>query len=146
MILGFSLAIMMILTFISVIMGSDFIAQTLSTTVDNDQIVNGSTSTLEMDVVGSLFSIDPIQGAIVIFIVLIVLATAMSVQIVGSGLNEGGTRLIVHFTAYMGLWGILSVLAWRLIIEIAVFGSLIYIALTLMYLIGVLSRMNGGNL
>jgi hypothetical protein len=146
MIIGVSLAIMLILTLLSVVLGNDFIGSVIDTDIDGGSIVNGSSSTFSLTPSSSTFAIDSIQGAIAIILVIVVLATVIGIRIVASGLSDSSIKIITMGTTYFGLWALLSVLASSFIFAIETFGSLIYIVLTIVYVIGVVQKgISGGG-
>lgn len=89
------------------------------------------------------FEIDPIIGAIVILLVIGIIAGILGIQIVGSGLSDWSVRTGVMLLAYGGLWSLLTILSMDLIKSIEVFGVIIYISLTIGYVIGVIERIGG---
>jgi len=90
------------------------------------------------------FSIDPIEGAIIFLITIVALASTVGIHILASGLAETSVRVLINIVIYVGLWGVLSMLASPLIFGIAVFGGLIYVLLTLGYTIGVIQKILEG--
>ena len=144
MILALSLIILVVLSLFSVILGNSIIGSQVENVIGNDLIINGTTTTVNVNA-NALFSIDPFLGLIGMIIVLIVLATAVGIQVLGSGLSPETVRIIVIGTAYGGLWIMFSLLAEPLISSIAVFGSLIYISLTIGYIWGVVQKIAGGG-
>ena len=144
MILALSLIILVVLSLFSVILGNSFIGSQVENVIGNDLIINGTTTTVNVNA-NALFSIDPFLGLIGMIIVLVVLATAVGIQVVGSGLSPETVRIIVIGTAYGGLWIMFSLLAEPLISSIAIFGSLIYVTLTIGYIWGVVQKIAGGG-
>lgn len=144
MILGLSLAILVVLSLFSVILGTSFIGSEIETVIGNDLIINGTNTSVEL-VAGATFSIDPFLGLTAVIIVLIVLAVLVGIQIIGSGLSPTSVRIIVIGTAYSGLWILFSIIAQPLIVSIQIFGALIYITLTMGYIWGVVQKFSGGG-
>lgn len=144
MILALTLIILVVLAVFSVILGNSFIGSQVEQVIGNDLIINGTTTTVNLNA-DAFFSIDPFLGLTATIIVLIVLATAVGIQVLGSGLSPQTVRIIVIGTAYIGLWVLFSLLAEPLISSIEVFGGLIYITLTIGYIWGVIGKISGGG-
>jgi len=147
MLISASLLILSIIGLFSLILGSNFFGQIIEVAVDNTAIVNGSITTYVVEGQEVLFFIDTsvlITAGIVLLATMIVVAGITGVQVVGSGLNPASSKIIIIITSYIGIWGVLSVLAFSLIVSIEIFGLLIYIMLTIAYTIGV-AKSIGGN-
>lgn len=137
------IGIMLLLTLLSVISGNSFIGLSSSFDVDTEALVNGTTSEFAIADTTAVFSIDPLQGAIIWIVVIVGLGVAVGIQVLGSGLSENSVHLIFMGTFYISLWTILSVLAMNLIISIEIFGSVIYLTLTILYAIGCIQNVGG---
>jgi len=144
MLLGLTLSILLILTLLSVILGQDFISNAFNQAVDGSTIVNGSTSTFSISGQTVLFEIDAITGAIAMIIIISTIGAVAGIQVLGSGLSSESVRMILIAVSYTGIWGVLSVLSFPLIISIVNFGQIIYIGLTILFVIGVIQKI-GGN-
>lgn len=138
MLIGLSLGILVILSFLSMVSGNDFIGSTISADIDASAVVDGGTKTFELDYMSLPFTISPeLATGIVIFSSLMVIAGLVGLNILGSGLNETASRYIIILLFYMGIWGLFSSLAWDLIISIEGFGYIIYMLLSIAYIGGV---------
>lgn len=145
MIIGLTLTILLVMTLISIIFGDTFASGSIETELEFTSVINGTTTTVDLGGEDVLFAIDPIQGAIAILIVLTVIAALLGARILATGLSDASVKIIMTITFYTGIWSLLSVLAIPLIESIEVFGSLIYISLTIMFAIGVMNKMAGGD-
>ena len=148
MMLILSLGILVVLSMFSLILGNDFIAGIANIAIDNEALVDGVSSTFEVIGQDVIFSIDTtslIISGISLITTVIVVAGILGVSVLGSGLNPQSSRIIVLITAYVGIWLTLSILAFNLIVSIEIFGSVIYITLTLAYAVGVVQKISGGN-
>lgn len=145
MIIMVTLTILVVLTLFSFILGSDFVGSIYDSGIEETVLVNGTATEITYTGYDSVFSIDPVLGAIAILIVILVIAVALGIQIVGSGLSSTSIRIIVICIVYFGMWGLLSVLAEPLISSIEVFGTMIYVSLTIGYTIGVIQKISGGG-
>ncbi len=148
MLIGMSLMVMIVISLLSLVIGNNFVSGLTSIGVDNEALVDGVSNTFEVLEQDILFGIDTsvlIVSAIALLTAVILVAVGTGVSFLASGLNPQSSRIIVIITAYIGIWTALSVLAFNLIIEIEIFGSVIYISLTLVYIIGVAKNMSGGN-
>lgn len=144
MLIGLTLAIMLIITLISIIGGNSFIGTISENLVDTEAIVNGTTTTFDIVLDDVNFGLDPITGGIALIIALSVVGALIGIQFVGSGLNDSSVRIIMLAIFYGGLWAILSLLAYNLIVAIEVFGGMIYLVLTILYAVGVVQLYFGG--
>lgn len=148
MLIGASLIVMLIMVLLNLIMGNDFLGGIAELGIDNEAIVDGIPSTFVVEVSDVLFTIDTttIVGAItIISITLIAVAGITGITVLASGLNAQSIRIIVLAIIYAGIWTLLSFLAYSLIITIEVFGAVIYVSLTISYVIGVVQSITGGN-
>lgn len=145
MLIGLMLAFLLIITFLSIISGNSFIGVIVENIVDNAVIVNGTTTTLEIPIDDSVFGIDPITGGLALIVALAVVGSLICIQLLGSGLSDNGSRIIMVSVFYGGIWAILSVVSYPMIISIEIFGLLIYVSLTILYAIGVVSKYFGGG-
>jgi len=144
MLITISLIAMIIITLLSIISGNSFIGNTGGFDTSATVIINGSTSTLDLE--GSeLFYIDPVLGFIIMFVAIGVLVGLLGFNVVGSGLSDTAIRVILWVTVHGAIWGLFSVLSMSLIVAIELYGSLIYIGLTGMYVFGVIQKLVGGN-
>lgn len=144
MIIGASLGILIVLTLFSLILGENFIGSSINVVVDNTALVNGSITTFEVEGVDVLFQVDTstlIIAGIALIIAISIVAGITGIQIVASGLSPESVRVIILITGYVGIWSALSIVAFNLIFSIQIFGSIIYISLTLAYSIGVVQKL-----
>lgn len=144
MIIGLTLTILLVLTLISIILGSNFTDSLVETTIDSEVIVDDVVGTFVIEGTNVVINIDPFIGAIAIIIVIATLGALFGIQVLASGLSPESVRVLIIAVAYTGLWTVLSVLALPLISSIEIFGSLIYVVLTIGYVIGVIGKV-GGN-
>lgn len=84
--------------------------------------------------------IDEITGALAIIVAMIGIATIVGFQVIGSGISEESVRTIIIIIGYGSLWGFFSILSLNLIVAIELFGTLIYLSITIMYVIGVMRK------
>ena len=144
MLIGISLFVMLVITMFSIILGSVVPGTIISSTTDVYLVVNGTRQYLETQTQESVFYLDPVYGALVIFVVIIAIVGLIGIHIFGSGLSDQSVKIISGIIIYGGLWSIVSILSMPLILLIEVFGSLIYLALTVGYVYGVVSKLYGG--
>lgn len=91
---------------------------------------------------GQTIGIDSITGALAIIIVLISIAVIVGIQILGSGISEQSVRTIIIIVGYASIWGFFSVLSLNLIMSIELFGWIMYVVLTIIYMIGVMNKLS----
>ena len=148
MLIGASLIIMIVIVLLNLILGNNFLSGSTPLSVDNEALVDGVSSTFEVVSENVLFSIDTstIIGAItIISITIIGVAVITGISVLGSGINPQSTRIIILALTYAGIWVLLSTLAYGLIVSIEIFGSVIYVAITIGYILGVIQSISGGN-
>lgn len=140
MIIGLTLSILIIITLFSLILGDEFIDTPFNIEIDAEATVDGTAKTFEVDLEWITFEIDPVAGMIVLFIVIIIIGLLLGIQILASGLSPESIRFVMNAILYFGIWAVLSALASPLIFGIEIFGTLIYITLTIGYVIGVIQK------
>lgn len=143
-----TLLILIVIVMFSIILGNDFVSGLVEIGVDNTALVNGTITTYVVPTEDILFTIDTttlIIAGIALLTTIIFIAGITGVQVLGSGLNQSSVRIIILLTGYIGIWTTLSILSFSLINSIEIFGSVIYISLTLGYTIGVIKSISGGN-
>ena len=148
MLISLTIMVMVGLSLFSIILGSDYISNTLNVGVDNISLINGNTTTFLVESQDVIFQIDTsslINAGIALLATIILVATITGVSVLGSGLNPQSAKIIITLTAFIGLWTTLSLIVFPLIIEIAIFGSIIYIGLTIGYSIGVYQQFSGSE-
>lgn len=148
MLVGASLIVMLVIVLLNLVMGNNFLGGFASLSVDNEAIIDGIPTTFVVDPTDILFSIDTgtIIGAItIISITLIAVAGIVGISFLGSGLNPASTKIIILALTYTGLWVLLSTLAYSLIVSIEIFGGVIYVSITIAYVIGVIQSISGGG-
>lgn len=91
------------------------------------------------------FDLSSPLGLIAIFSVAIVAACFVGFTFLGSGLSEFSQNATMVSIVYLSLWAVLSAAMLTLIGEIPVFGTLIWLILTMMYMIGTVSDVIGGG-
>ena len=143
MIIGLTLTILIVLTLISVILGTTFIDILVETTIDNEALIDGISATFEVSEANIILNIDPIIGAIAMIIIIATVGALIGIQVLASGLSSESVKVLIIAIAYTGLWGTLSILAMPLIISIEIFGGLIYVILTIGFVIGVIDKFGG---
>ena len=145
MLIGFCLFVLFVLTVFSMVLGSVLPGSTVGAEYETWAIINGTRQTMESSSGEGFFFIDPIFGAIGILIVITIIVALLGIQIFGSGLSEASVKIITSALLYGGLWGLLSVVSMPLIVSIEMFGTLIYVSLTIGYVYGVIKQMMGGG-
>lgn len=119
-----SLALLLTITFLNVVLGASF----------SDYLLASEAA--------RTVGIDEITGALAIIIALVGIAIAAGISVLGSGIAGESVRTIVVIVGYGSIWGFFSALSMNLIIEIEIFGWIIYLALTIAYAVGVMSKVS----
>jgi len=130
-----NLAILFLITILSMISGNDFISNATSQSIAYNQVLNGSSSELGYDITAD-FSLDPIIQAVIWIAVVGGIGIVSSITVVASGLNEAGTRWTVGLIFFISIWVMLSTLPFPLILQGGLVLELIYFVMTVLYAIG----------
>ena len=139
MLILLSLAILIIIALFSIMIGGNL--QTIeSSVIDVNATSGGSSSNFDFSDLSQAFYIDDIVGAIVIIIIIISLSALLGLRIFSSGLSENSVKMLTLGISYIAIWSMFSVLSYSLIVDIEVFGLIIYIILTLAYVIGIMQK------
>jgi len=145
MIIGACLLILTMLSLLSVILGSSFMGIITEQTINNNVIINGSTTTFVIEGTDFFFTIDPIAGMIANIVAWTSLACLIGIKVLGTGLSDEAVRIGALAIIYTAVWTLLSTLAIPLMFQIEVFGALIYVSLTIAYTVGVIQKIAGGK-
>lgn len=95
----------------------------------------------ETNVGGQTFDVNQSMGLIALVIALMAMAVVVGLRVLGSGTSN--SLVLVLGTAYLGVWGIFSVLSLPLITSIPNFGNFFYFILTIMYTLGIVWSFQG---
>lgn len=102
----------------------------------------GQTSGYSVPTIGLL----GIDGFLALLIVFVAIGAIAGIHFLGSGLSDSSINIIYKSAFYYTLWGVFSVLGLGVgdygLSSIPIFGTVIYIVFTLMYIIGVQSQIN----
>jgi len=139
MLILLTLGILIIIALFSIIIGGN-LNTVNSQTIDINATSGGSTSNFDFGNLSQSFYIDDLVGAIVIIIIIISLSALLGLRIFSSGLSENSVKMLTLGISYISIWSMFSVLSYPLIVDIEVFGLLIYIMLTLGYVIGIIQK------
>lgn len=91
------------------------------------------------------FKISAIQGAILMITTILAIGAVVGVRVLGTGVSNISVEIITKGTFYFALWGILSAFAQPLISQIYLLGTIIYVILSLMYVVGFVQSINSGG-
>jgi len=134
-----------ILTIFSIILGADLSGNLFDASIEQELIVNGTTTTLEWEGNDMLFNIDPTVATIAVFVIIGAIVAVLGIQVLGSGLSPESIKTIMTCILYGAIWGLLSILAMPLILAIEIFGTIIYMILLIGYITGVIQAITGGE-
>lgn len=88
------------------------------------------------------FVLDDFYFAIGVLIGLLAIAILAGISLFGSGLSTESIRTILIIVGYASFWVFLSIFSIDLIIDIGIFGIIIYISLTMIYAKGMLDKIS----
>ena len=148
MLIALTIMVMVFLSLFSVILGSEYISNTINVEVDNVSLINGNTTTFLVEAQDVIFQIDTavlINAGIALIVTVAIVAGFVGITVLGTGLNPYSAKVAIMITAYVGVWTTLSLIVFSLILEIVIFGSVIYIGLTLGYSIGIIKKLTGSE-
>lgn len=143
MLIVFPLFIMIVLSFISVVFGNSLIGITIDSSINNNLIVNGTTTNINYGYNNYTLNLDPLTTGIALITILIAVAGIIGINVLGSGLSDSSVHTITLLLGYGGLWTLFSTLSWNLIIAIELFGGFIWLGLTIIYSIGIVQKIGG---
>ena len=138
------LSILLVLSFISLMFGNTLAGISIDDSVSIDALINGTETSVDIGGTNATLSLDPLQGAIIWIIIILGIGVAVGIQVLGSGLSDKSVHLLFMGIFFSSVWGILSVLSMNLIESIEVFGSFIYLGLTIVYAIGTIIKVGEG--
>lgn len=95
------------------------------------------------EVYDTSFNLNSALGVIGIILAVMVVATVAGITVVGTGENSFSIGVIVLGGVYLSLWGVFSLLALSLMVQIPVFGVVMYFVLTLVYTLGIIKSFKG---
>lgn len=146
MLIGMSLMVIIILAIFSMILGNEPVGIIQNISYENEALIDGVPTTFEIIGQDVIFQIDTINitiAGIALISTIIIIALIGGFNLVSSGLTGHALKIIVMLTGFTGLWFTLTALAISLIISIEIFGTLIYIFLTICYTVGVVQKISG---
>lgn len=144
MLIAISLGILIIISLFAIITGSS-IKEIGAENISSTGTVNDTSSSYDISNIGATFYIDEFTGALVIIIAIMIIATLIGLQILGSGLSDTSVKIISIGITYYGIWSIFSILSYELILSIEVVGALMYIILTVVFTIGLVQKFSGSE-
>lgn len=141
----FSLGVMIFLSIFAVIGGGDWMNFDIAVLPDDMTTAFELIEGRDPFSTGSTLVVGDLAGAIAIIVIIITLGALIGIQVFGSGLSGNSVRMIILAVVYISLWTTLSLFAGDMLFSIEGFGSVIYVGLTLIYTVGVIRHIGGGN-
>jgi len=139
------LTIMIFLMVISLTYSTTTMIGNYSSESGGEIVIDNETGSVDIPEAGEHeFNLGGAQGALVLLIIAIAVGTASGIRILGSGLSDYSQALLFKSIALMGLWAILTVFTFDLIFTNEIIGSIIWILLTIMFVLGFVSS-SGNN-
>lgn len=145
MLIELCLMVLFAITLLSIMSGGSFTSGITENAIYNEIIINGTTTTVEYGDANLTFAIDPLIGGLVMLTIVVTIAILLGIRAVGSGLADTSIATIRTAIMYLGIWITLSLTSAPLIESITTIGSVIYISLTIFYIIGVFQKITGGG-
>ena len=130
------LSILFLLTVISLVSGNNFIASVMVESQQYRQILNGTSSVVDLEGISADFSLDPLIFAVVWIVVIGGVAIASSITVVSTGLSTVGSKWTVGIVFFVSIWLMLSTYPYPLIVSGGFIMETIYLFMTILYAIG----------
>lgn len=138
-----SLLIMVVFLLFNIFLGSSPLGVSYDFVIDTSQTLNGTATDVGISGADFQFYIDPTLGAIVIFATVIGILALWGITVVGSGLATANS--LGWVSVYLGLWALLSIFGSAFIQSVNFMGWLIYLGITLMYVVGVVIQLSSAG-
>ena len=130
------LSILFLLTVISLVSGNNFMASAIVESQQYQQILNGTSSVIDLEGISADFSLDPLIFAVIWIVVIGGIAVASSITIVSTGLSTVGSKWTVGIVFFVSIWLMLSTYPYPLITSGGFIMEMIYLFMTIIYAIG----------
>jgi hypothetical protein len=106
--------------------------------------IDGSQTNTTFEIASQDFDMSGSQMAIGILLAALIIGGVAGIHFLGSGLSELSQALIFQSVIYLGLWTVFSVLAWGIIgLAMGALGLLLWFVLTLVYVVGFATEIQG---
>ena len=93
------------------------------------------------------YNINDLSFAVFLFFTVgAIVAAAASFNLVGSGLNAGGTSIVFQVAALLAMWGCFTFLNGRYLIFGGGIGSAVYAIMTIMFTVGSILHIRGAGI
>lgn len=89
------------------------------------------------------FDITSTLGLIALIIGFMAIAAVVGIKIVGSGIGENSSQIIMQFTMWLAIWGVFSAMALPFVMAMETLGTIVYFTLTLIYTLGLVMLTRG---
>lgn len=140
------LAVMLLLSLVSFVSGGNLSNGSIDLAGGGSIDVNGTSGSVNLpNQQAQSFNIWTTEGAIVILIAVLAVGIVAGVTVFGSGISTTAQKMIILGTGLFGLWACLSITSQNIFSNGGVFGSIIWIALTIMYVLGFIMQATGGD-
>jgi hypothetical protein len=124
-----ALACLVTLSFLDIIFGGEWMGFSMEGVMESTETE-----------VAETFTVDEFWGLIFIIVIIAIIGAFMGIQIFGSGMSSRSIHLLTTAVIYVGIWGLFSMMAMDLLIDIPYFGAVIWFALTFLYAFGVIRK------
>jgi hypothetical protein len=142
--LAVPLIILLVLTLFSFIFTGTYFSASFEGLVHTESIINGSTTTLEVGEASNYFSVDPLLGALTWVTIIVILASALGIRVLGSGLADMSIRTVILATFYIAVFVALSLFGYPFVLSIPYnLGLVIFIGLSVVYAFGIFKQIGG---
>jgi len=136
----FPITVLMLLSIFSVV----YTGETYQSSIPDEAGNNRSSWQANMESGNSAYDFWQIAGFIGILIAALAIGIAFGFKFVGSGFNDESQRMVFIAIMLMGLWAGLSLVGKDMLFN-SIFTIILYVALTLMYVIGVSQQLMGDS-
>lgn len=139
MLIGLALSILIVIALFSVIIGGS-LSSAEAEIINLNATSSSSSYNFDFSDLSQQFYIDGLVGALIIIIIVISLSAILGLRILSSGLSENSVKMLTLGITYTAIWSMFSVLSYPLIASIEVFGLMIYVILTIIYVLGIIQK------
>lgn len=107
-------------------------------TKDNGSMsINGSDTSYDLPDTDNNFNLWSADGFVAILIIAIAIGAVAGISFLGSGLSEYSQNIVFVSVTYMGVWAVCSLAMYQYVQDIPLFGAVVWLVLTVMYMFGV---------
>lgn len=144
-IVNYCYSVMVFLTLWAMVSNNSFITASEYLGTDTNLLINGTSTTIQSANMGLTFSIDNVQGFLSGLVIIGTIVSVIGIRVLGSGLSDFAVGVLSAVVFHTGMWSLLTILAGGLIDSITTYGVPIWIAMTVLFVVGIGLDLFGGG-